>query len=120
MRDDRGSATVLVLALATVLTTVAGVLISTGLLVVTRHRADAAADLAALAAAGRAAEGSAAACAAAARTATGGSGRLVSCRLDGQDAVVRVEVLPPGRLAALGPATGQARAGPAAGGLTGR
>lgn len=109
---EAGSGTVLVLGLVAVLAAVAGVLVTVGLLVVTRHRADSAADLAALAAAGRSLSGLEEACRAAAETAEAAGARLVTCRLDGDDAVVSVAVLPPGRLAELGPATGQARAGP--------
>ncbi|MCU1692991.1 MAG: hypothetical protein JWM64_2082 [Frankiales bacterium] len=118
LQGDRGSGTVLALALCMVLAGFAAVLVGVGLLVVTRHRADAAADLAALAAASRSADGSARACSAAAATAAADGARLVLCRFAGADVVVRVEVLPPGRLAALGPATGTARAGPGAGLVT--
>ncbi|MCW2777554.1 MAG: putative rane protein [Frankiales bacterium] len=110
-REDGGYATVLVLSLVAVLLAVAGVLVSLGLVVTTRHRAGAAADLAALAAAERALEGAGAACAAADRVVLAAGGRLVTCRLDGSDASVGVELLPPGRLAVLGPARATARAG---------
>ena len=112
-RREDGSASVLVVALVAVLGLVGGALVSVALAVVARHRADAASDLAALAAAGRALDGQAAACAAAREVALGGGGRVVVCRLVGGTAVVTVEVRPPGRLAVLGPARSTARAGPA-------
>jgi len=78
-----------------------------------RHRAEAAADLAALAAAAHAVRGEAEACGRAARAATGTGGRLVLCRVRGGEAVVEVEVAL--RVAVLGGVTarGRARAGPA-------
>ncbi len=109
---DAGSGTVLVLGLVLVLASFTAVLTGVGVLVVTRHRADAAADLAALAAAVSAVEGSADACAAAARTAAAAGVTVVACSLQGDEAVVAVELLPPGQLAALGPARSTARAGP--------
>jgi secretion/DNA translocation related TadE-like protein len=83
--------------------------------VVTRHRAQAAADLAALAAAdvalGRRPGDP---CALATAVAAANGGRLVSCTVEGGgDAVVGVEVRPPGAAAQLGTARVSARAGPA-------
>jgi secretion/DNA translocation related TadE-like protein len=78
-----------------------------------RHRAEAAADLGAVAAAAHAIDGEPVACAYAARVADGMAARLVSCRLAGWDVLVEVGVTPaislPGSTA-----TGRARAGPAA------
>jgi secretion/DNA translocation related TadE-like protein len=77
----------------------------------TRHRAESAADLAALAASAHAAEGAGAACRRASAVARGGGGRLSACELHGRVADVAVVVTlrgpVPGRLAA------RARAGPA-------
>lgn len=112
-RRDRGSATVLVLGLAVVLTVVAALGLGAAEAVVTRHRADAAADLAALAAATRAADGQAEACRTAARTAALTGSAAVGCRVDGDVATVVVEVRLPGRLAVLPPLRVTARAGPA-------
>lgn len=109
---DRGSATVLVLALVAVLTAVAALLTAGGALVVARHQADSAADLAALAAAARALDGTPAACRAAGQVARTGGAALTGCRLLGEVAVVTVEVEPPGGLASLGTARTTARAGP--------
>lgn len=78
-----------------------------------RHRAYGAADLAALAAASRAAEGSAAACRRAAVVAEGSGGRLASCTVRGAVADVEVAVAvrlpaPVGRVRFVS----RARAGP--------
>lgn len=79
-----------------------------------RHRAEAAADLGALAAAGHAVDGESVACAYAVRVADGMDAQLVGCRLSGWDALVEVTVTPALRLPG-GPVThGRARAGPAA------
>ena len=81
---------------------------------VARHRAAAAADLAALAAAdvlvGRAAGD---ACTAAGLVAGRGGARLVGCRPTGEEVVVEVAVDVAGALQGLGPARAAARAGPA-------
>ena len=111
MRGDRGSASVLVLGLLVVLSVVAGVLVAAGVLVVTRHRAGAAADLAALAAAARVLDGAGPACAAADRVARATGAGVRSCVLEEGGAVVTVELLPPGALGALGHAVAVARAG---------
>ncbi|MEJ5946721.1 Rv3654c family TadE-like protein [Pseudokineococcus basanitobsidens] len=112
--DERGAGTVVVVGLVLV-----GLLLATatavlGQAVVARHRATAAADLAALAAAdvllGRATGD---ACGAAGRTAAAGGARLVGCALGGQEVVVHVVVPVDGVLTAVGPATAAARAGPA-------
>ncbi|MGH3669540.1 MAG: Rv3654c family TadE-like protein, partial [Pseudonocardiaceae bacterium] len=81
---------------------------------VIRHRAEAAADLAALAAAARAVPGERYACAQARRITGGMRVQLVSCSLHGWDALVSVAAQPTGWLGALGPATAHARAGPPA------
>lgn len=111
-RDDDGAATVLLLGLLGVLLTVGATLVAVGLALVARHRADAAADLAALATAARALDGPAAACATGGQVAERNGARVVACRLDGDVAVVTVEVTPGGRVALLGPARTTARAGP--------
>ena len=110
-RQDDGSSTVLVLGFVTILLFVGGLVASVASIVVTRHRAEAAADLAALAAAGRAFEGQPAACSAARHVAHGQAVQLLSCRLDGLDALVEVGVRPPGRLGELGLVHARARAG---------
>lgn len=87
---------------------VAGVLWFLGHVAVQRHQAANAADLAALAAAGRAERGTDEACGTA-RTVTGRMGvRLAECSLNEPDALVIVEA----GGAPLGPVTARARAGP--------
>jgi secretion/DNA translocation related TadE-like protein len=78
-----------------------------------RHRAAAAADLAALAAAGHAVHGTGPACDRARRIAEQMGGRLAVCRLNGWDALVEVQVEVGTTLPGLGRAVGRARAGPA-------
>jgi secretion/DNA translocation related TadE-like protein len=110
--DERGSGTVWVLALAMAVTVVGVAAVAVGAAVVARHRADAAADLAALAAASEAAAGRPAVCRAAERTAVVAGARLLRCAVtpDGI-AVVRVAVRPAGSLGRFGAATADARAG---------
>lgn len=80
-----------------------------------RHRAEAAADLAALAAASHALDGEQVACAYAARVVHGMSARLVGCRVEGWDALVETVVAPAMASVGVGDARGRARAGPAQG-----
>ena len=114
-QTDVGAASVLVLAVLMVALVLVGAVGGLSGAVLARHRAAAAADLAALAGAdvltGRAPGG---ACAVAAGVAAANGAWLGSCAADGADLLVSVLVLPPAPLAALGPATGRARAGPAA------
>jgi secretion/DNA translocation related TadE-like protein len=113
--DERGSATVWVLALAALLGVLGAAVVLVGTAVVARHRASAAADLAALAAAGRAVVGDAGACAAAAWIARADGATLESCAV-GADAVAEVHVRVPVRLGPFGlaGARARARAGPVA------
>jgi secretion/DNA translocation related TadE-like protein len=115
--NDRGSGTVLVLGLSllVVLSAAAGVV--RGLAVIARHRAEAAADLAALAGAAAALDGPGRACAEAGDIAVANGGRLRSCVVAGE--VVEVQVardLPLGRLGQWS-AVGRARAGPTTSGF---
>jgi secretion/DNA translocation related TadE-like protein len=90
--------------------TVGGVAL--GSAVAARHRAQAAADLAALAATGRLAHGADAACAHATAVAQAMDAAVSRCVVDDLDVVVAVDVgVALGRFA-LGPARAQARAGP--------
>ncbi|WP_246585239.1 Rv3654c family TadE-like protein [[Mycobacterium] fortunisiensis] len=83
-----------------------------GAAVTARHRAQAAADLAALGAAGGLVSGPDAACAQAGRLAGLMRSELAVCRVDGLDVVVEVSVpVQLGRWGA-GPARASARAGP--------
>jgi secretion/DNA translocation related TadE-like protein len=113
---ERGSATVLMLAvIVAVLTlTVCGLLLSSAVLA--SHRARAAADLAALAAAGALLQGqpSPAACQAAQTVATANHGRLRRCVAVGMDVSISLTV--PAKIRGLGVATARSRAGPGGGG----
>jgi secretion/DNA translocation related TadE-like protein len=110
---DHGSATVWVIALSTVLAVVGAAVVLVGAATVARHRAEAAADLAALAAAGRAAAGEPGACGLAAEVARADAATLISCSVGG-DAVVELRVSSPVHLGRLGSwaASARARAGP--------
>lgn len=111
-RADAGAATVVVLATCAVLALVSAALAEAGLAAATRHRADLAADAAALAAAAHADEGAGPACAEAERVLDLAGARLVSCALDGPFALVRDRLPAPVWIAWAGPAAGVARAGP--------
>jgi secretion/DNA translocation related TadE-like protein len=87
-----------------------------GSAVVARHRAQAAADLAALAAAGHLVDGAAAACARAAALARAMRTSMAGCVIDDLDVVVAVEATVGLGRFGVGPARGTARAGPAAAG----
>jgi secretion/DNA translocation related TadE-like protein len=112
-RDDRGSATVWVLALSGVLVSLGAAAVLVGSAVATRHRAEAAADLAALAGAADAVTGAVDPCAAALSIAVANGAVLETCTvLPG--AVVQIGV---GVRVTMGPlgvrwAHASARAGP--------
>lgn len=84
-----------------------------GSAVIARHRAQAAADLAALAAAAQLAGGQAAACDRAAALAGQMGAQIHACTVDGLDVVVTVDVVSSVRIPHAGPARAAARAGPA-------
>ena len=111
-RIERGSASVLVLALSFLVAVVGALAASVGAVAVARHRAASAADLAALAAADRALAGPAVACAAAARAALAVSAVLERCRITGDVADVIVAVRPAGAVGSWGVARSHSRAGP--------
>ncbi len=113
MNQDRGSASILLVALSGLLGVLAALALSVGGAVVARHRAESAADLAALAAASRWTGGQSTVCVRARDVARAGGAVLVRCGLIGDVAQVRTEVTLPGRLAWLGVARAAARAGPA-------
>ncbi|MDZ4270061.1 MAG: Rv3654c family TadE-like protein, partial [Mycobacterium sp.] len=85
-----------------------------GSAVIARHRAQAAADLAALAAAAYVPDGAESACARAALLARAMDTAAVACTLDGLDVVVTVEAAPGLSVAGMTPARAVARAGPVA------
>ena len=109
---DRGSATVWTAGAVAVVLVIAVAGMHLGGVLLARHRAESAADLAALAAAGRSVAGVQVACARASGLAERMTVELVSCRLEGWDALVEVRVRPGGPLARFGAATARARAGP--------
>jgi secretion/DNA translocation related TadE-like protein len=108
---DEGSATVWVVLAGLVLVIIGTAFALVGAATVARHRAQAAADLAALGAALLAWDGEATVCARAAELSAANGARLVACRLDGLDVIVTVEVAPE-VLAGVGAAQASARAGP--------
>ncbi|MFI6702727.1 Rv3654c family TadE-like protein [Streptomyces sp. NPDC050509] len=107
MSRDRGAATVWAAMAATTMCVVFAAVLALGQAVVARHRAGAAADLAALAAADRAPSGPAVACRGAAEVAAAQGARVVRCVLSGEIA----EVTAVARLGPYAP-TVRARAGP--------
>ncbi|HET6703402.1 Rv3654c family TadE-like protein [Amycolatopsis sp.] len=110
---DRGAATIWTALAVAALTGVATLAIWLGATVIARHKAEAAADLGALAAASHASEGPARACERA-RWVTDRMGvTLRSCRWQQLDALVEVEARTPA-IAGLPQASAHARAGPAA------
>jgi secretion/DNA translocation related TadE-like protein len=90
--DDRGAASILVLAIGLVLVAAGIAGVAVGAARVGRHQARTAADLGALAGAARAVEGAEVACGRAERFVLANGARLVSCRVDGLEIVVGVEV----------------------------
>nr|WP_089329860.1 Rv3654c family TadE-like protein [Actinomadura meyerae] len=90
---DRGAGTIWVVAFAAVVWVGGVAAIAAGGVRAARHRGDAAADMAALAAAGRVAEGGRPACARAREVAAGSGARLAQCRVRG--GVVEVSVAVP-------------------------
>lgn len=120
---DRGSATVLVLALVLVCGFLATAVTGLATAVLARHRAQAAADLGALAGADvllaraggdvlLARAGGAAACTRAAQVARANGAGLRGCLVRGLDVLVATSVRPAGPVGRLGSARARARAGP--------
>lgn len=112
MNPDRGSASVYVLTAAAVVL-LAGMAASVvGSVVVARHRAGAAADFGALAAASSAQRGSGSACAVAERVVRANGARLAGCQVLGADVIVTAAVSPAISGGVWGEAQVAARAGP--------
>lgn len=109
---EAGYATVWAAAVMTVLLGLALAGVELGMAVGIRHRAEAAVDLAALAAAGHAGEGEEPACAQAARVAERMSTRLTACRVSGWEVRVELEAREAGVPGLGGAAHAWARAGP--------
>lgn len=111
---DAGIATVFAALAAALLLIVTGTALHLGAAVLARHRAESAADLAALAGAVHALAVPEEVCAAADRVASANGATLTSCEQVGLYVLIQVQVTVP--LGALsGQANGRARAGPAAG-----
>ncbi|HEV7975841.1 Rv3654c family TadE-like protein [Amycolatopsis sp.] len=112
MRRDSGVATVWTACAVAGLVFLGTFLIWLGAAAGARHRAESAADLAALAAAGEVRLGVDAACARARWVTDRMKVGLVSCRVAQWDAFVEVQAVLPGVLARFGSTGARARAGP--------
>ncbi|GAA3679020.1 hypothetical protein GCM10022237_42920 [Nocardioides ginsengisoli] len=116
--DQRGAATVLTIAMAGVLLLVGAAATVVGAMVVAHRRAQAAADLAALAGAASLADPTAPSgggrdpCAVAGQVAAANRARLRSCRIESADVLVEVVVTGPHWLGQVHDLTAAARAGP--------
>ncbi|MGH3909769.1 MAG: Rv3654c family TadE-like protein [Pseudonocardiaceae bacterium] len=112
--DDRGMATVWAAGVIAVLMILTVFGLHLGGVILARHHAESAADLAALAGAGSAVAGEGYACARARQVTDRMRVRLASCSARGWDVLVQVAAHPGGPAGRLGEATARARAGPAA------
>lgn len=110
--SDRGVATVLSAVLSVALVGVLWFGTQLGFAVLDRHRAEGAADLAALAAAAHAPQGHDVACGLATWVVDGMGAVITECRLHGGDARVEVRASAPGILSGLRRADARAYAGP--------
>lgn len=117
---DHGAATIWTAGAVAALLGITTLVVWLGSAAATRHRAESAADLAALAAAAFAVEGVQVACGKAGWVADRMRVELRACRLDGWNAQVEITAAPPGVLAGFGPAEARARAGPVADQADGR
>jgi secretion/DNA translocation related TadE-like protein len=113
VKDERGSATILVTGVVAVLMSLVVLGLQVGGAVLTRHRVAGAADLAALAAAGQLVEGADRACERARWVVERMSATMTACRISGWEAYVEVTARPPGWAVLSGTANAHARAGPA-------
>lgn len=111
--DQRGAASILVVAMAGVLLLVGAAAGVVAAIVVAHRKAQAAADLAALAGATTLADHARDPCAAARDVASANDATLASCVVEGADVVVRVTVRGPRWLGQDRDLVGSARAGPA-------
>lgn len=100
-----------VVAIAVLITITCGALY-VGAAVIARHRAQAAADLASLAAAGRLPAGTDAACVSASHIATAMDTTLTDCAVHGLDVLITVDAAVALGAWRVGPARAVARAGP--------
>ena len=113
MRGDRGSASITAAAMMAVLLAITYGAVQVGSAVIARHRAQAAADMAALAAASLLPTGQPVACGKAAALARAMGTTLSDCTADALNVTVTVHAQLPLRLGVSGPARAVARAGPA-------
>ena len=113
-REERGAATLIVLALSGLLMFVGLALAGVAAIVLAQRSAQAAADLSALAGASAAVSGSNA-CEAAAAIAEANGATLADCRLAGQVVAVAVTAAGPQLIDRRYDVTAEARAGPAGG-----
>ncbi|GGP36119.1 Rv3654c family TadE-like protein [Saccharothrix coeruleofusca] len=111
--DDRGAASVLAVALLSVLFTITALGIRLGEVTLVRHRLTAAADLGALAAAAHLVSGPAHACARAEWVITRMGGRLDDCSVRGWEVSVEVSDESSGGPVLFDAPSARARAGPA-------
>ena len=111
-RDDRGAASILVLAVGLVLVGAGLAGAAIGSARVARHAARNAADLGALAGATQAIFGSEVACARAARFVAANGGRMTACTVTGLEIFVRVEMTVRPLPGLIRHAAASARAGP--------
>ena len=112
LREDRGSGTLWMAAVAVILSLMASTVVLLGLAQTARHKANAAADLAALAAAQVLLDGTESACDEAVQNASANGARLTGCSVDGEIVSVSVSVgVRLGRFR-IGQAEASARAGP--------
>ncbi|MEV6849625.1 Rv3654c family TadE-like protein [Actinoplanes sp. NPDC051411] len=110
--DDRGAASILLLAIGLLMVAAGSAGAAIGNTRVARHRAQNAADLGALAGAARAVYGEPDACARAARFVVANQGRMTACRVTDLEIVVRAEVEVRPLPGLVRRAEGVARAGP--------
>lgn len=110
-RPERGSASLLVVTAMAILVFVGVALAGVAAIVSTHRSAQAAADLAALAAAGTAASGGHA-CAKAGEVARANGAAMLACELTGREALVTVRVAGPRLVGRRVDLTTEARAGP--------
>lgn len=110
--EEQGSASIWAACGVAVILLLLGLIVAIGSAAQTRHRAESAADLAALAAAAHLTSGEQQACAHAGWVAQNMDVELVGCRLSGWQAEVELTARPSDLLLGFGAATARARAGP--------
>jgi secretion/DNA translocation related TadE-like protein len=111
--DERGSVTVVVVGVIAVLMALVVLGLQVGGAVLTRHRVAAAADLAAVAAAGQLVADGDRGCERARWIVERMAATMTACRIVGWEAYVEVTARPPGWAVLSGTANAHARAGPA-------